>query len=110
MKRATDCEESLLLENPSERDCSQSRSARAIHKSTGKKRGTGTNSTDRESEVNKIFIVSVRLIGWTGKETSLSLVGRTVKYDPQKLTNHTACTERYNITKLIASHFVCLWC
>ena len=35
---------------------------RAGHKSTGKKRGSLTYSTDRENEVSKIFITSLRLI------------------------------------------------
>ena len=36
---------------------------RAGHKSTGKKRGSVTYSTDRENEVSKIFIISLRLTG-----------------------------------------------
>ena len=35
----------------------------------GKKRGSVTSSTDRENEVSKIFIISLRLIGHGGKET-----------------------------------------
>ena len=37
----------------------------------GKKRGSVTYSTDRENEVSKIFIISLRLTG-AGKETSQS--------------------------------------
>ena len=39
-------------------------------------------STDRENEVNKIFIISLRLIGRKKKKFS-KLAGRTVKYGPQ---------------------------
>ena len=42
------------------------------HKSTGKKRGSVTYSTDREKEVSKIFIISLTLIRRVGKETSRS--------------------------------------
>ena len=38
----------------------------------GKKRGSVTYSTDRENEVSKIFIISLRLPGRAGKETSQS--------------------------------------
>jgi len=43
---------------------------RAGHKSTGKKRGSITYSTDQENEVSKIFVISLRLIRHVGKETS----------------------------------------
>ena len=43
---------------------------RAGHKFTGKKRGSVTYSTDRENEVSKIFILSLRLIGRAEKEIS----------------------------------------
>ena len=36
---------------------------RVGYKSTGKKRGSVTYSTDRENEVSKIFIISLRLTG-----------------------------------------------
>ena len=45
---------------------------RAGHKSTRKKRRSVTYSTDRENEINKIFTISLRLIGREGKETSWS--------------------------------------
>ena len=48
----------------------QARSARAINQR--KKRGSVTYSTDRENEVSKIFIISLRLIRRAGKETSQS--------------------------------------
>ena len=38
----------------------------------GKKRGSVTYSTDRENEVSKIFIISLRLIRRAGKETRQS--------------------------------------
>ena len=41
---------------------------------------TVTYSTDRENEVSKIFIISLRLIGRAGKEQLSKLAGRTVKY------------------------------
>ena len=41
---------------------------RAGDKSTGKKRGSVTYSTNRENEVSKIFIISLRLIGHAEKE------------------------------------------
>ena len=37
-----------------------------------KKQGSVTYSTDRENEVSKIFIISLRLIRRAGKETSQS--------------------------------------
>ena len=43
----------------------------------GKKRGSVSYSTDRENEVSKIFLVSLKLIGRAGK-----LADRTVKYGP----------------------------
>ena len=55
---------------------------RASHKSTGKKRGSVTYSTDRENEVRKIFIISLRLIRRAErKETGVA--ARTVEYAPQ---------------------------
>ena len=48
----------------------QARSARAINQ--WEKRGSVTYSTDRENEVSKIFIISLRLIRRAGKETSQS--------------------------------------
>ena len=51
----------------------------------GKKRGY---STDRENEVSKVFIISLRLIWRTGKETS----GPYSEIRPEKLTNHAART------------------
>ena len=36
----------------------------------GEKRGSLSYSTDRENEVSKISIISLRLIGRAGKETS----------------------------------------
>ena len=53
----------------------QARSARAINqreKNQKIKRGSVTYSTDRENEVSKIFIISLRLIRRAGKETSQS--------------------------------------
>ena len=38
----------------------------------GNKRGSVTNSTDRENKVSKIFIIHLRLIRRVGKETSRS--------------------------------------
>ena len=52
------------------------------HKSTGKKRGPVTYSTDRENEVSKIFIISLKLIQRAGKETSRS---QTKVQLPQRL-------------------------
>ena len=43
---------------------------RAGHKSTGKDRGSVTYSTNRENEVSRICIISLRLIGRARKETS----------------------------------------
>ena len=45
---------------------------------------------DRENEVSNIFVISLRLIGRAGKETS----GPYIEIRPAKLTNHTARTER----------------
>ena len=42
----------------------------AGHKSKGEKRGSVTYTTDRENEVSKIFIISLRLIRRAAKETS----------------------------------------
>ena len=49
------------------------------------KRGSVTYSTDRENEVSKIFIISLRLIRRTKRKLVdfLNLVGRRVEYDPQ---------------------------
>ena len=56
----------------------------AGHKSTGKKRGSVTYSTDWENKVRKIqVILSLRLIGCVGKEQLSNLAGCTVKYGPQ---------------------------
>ena len=60
------------------------------HKSTGKKRGSITYSTDRENEVSKIFIISLRLIGGAGKEKLLNLAGRTVEYARKIDQSHRA--------------------
>ena len=46
---------------------------------------------DRENEVNKIFIISLRLIGRAGKET-FKLSGSYSEIRPAKLTNYTART------------------
>ena len=43
---------------------------RVGHESTGKNEDPVTYSTDRENEVSKIFIISLRLIRRAGKETS----------------------------------------
>ena len=50
----------------------QARSERAINLRE-KKRGSVTYSTDRENEVSKIFILSLRLIGRAEKEISMNL-------------------------------------
>ena len=51
----------------------QTQSARAINqRGKTKKRGSVNYSTDRENEVSKIFIISLRLIRRAGKETSQS--------------------------------------
>ena len=62
----------------------------------GKKRGSVTYILDREKEVSKIFITSLRLIGRAGRETS-NLVGCTVGYGPLNwpITAHIL-TERDN--------------
>ena len=52
------------------------------HKSTGK-HSVHNLHTDRENEVSKIFIISLRLIGRAGKETFTCLAGHTVKNGPQ---------------------------
>ena len=64
---------------------------RAGHKLTGKKRGSVTYSTDRENEVSKIFIISLKLIGYAEKEI-LKVSGPYSKVRPAKLTNHSTCT------------------
>ena len=43
------------------------RASRLGHKSTRKKLGSETYSTDLENEVSKIFIICLRLIGRAGK-------------------------------------------
>ena len=60
------------------------------HKSTGKKRGSITYSTDGENEVSKIFVISLRLIGRAGKEKNLNLAGRTVEYARKIDQSHRA--------------------
>ena len=69
------------------------------HKLMGKKRGSLTYSTDRENEVSKIFIISLRLIGHAEKEI-FNISGPYSKVRPAKLTNITVriLTERYNKT------------
>ena len=81
------------------------------HKSTVKKRGSVTYGTDRENEVSKIFVISLRLIWRVGKKSSgrqqAVLPGgggggggeshikrggrRTIR--PAKLTNHSVRTK-----------------
>ena len=56
----------------------QVQSAQAINQ--WEKQGSVTYSTDRENEVCKIFIISLRLIGCAGKEQLSKLAGNTVKY------------------------------
>ena len=67
----------------------QARSARAIN--LREKRGSVTYSTDRENEVSKIFIISLRLIGRAEKEI-FKVSGPYSKVRPAKLTNHSART------------------
>ena len=55
---------------------------RAGHKSKGKKRGSVTYSTDRENEVSKIFIISLRLTG--ARARKLVKVKRKVQL-PQRM-------------------------
>ena len=62
----------------------------ASHKSMGK-----TYSTDRENEVSKISVVSLRLIRFAGKET-FKFNGLYSEIRPAKLINHTTYTERLN--------------
>ena len=57
--------------------------SRLGHKSTGKKRGSVTYSTDRENEVSKIFIISLGLGGRTGKESFKFTGPYTGEYGPQ---------------------------
>ena len=52
----------------------QARSARAINQR--EKRGSVTYSTDRENEVSKIYIISLRLIWRAGKKTTGSQAER----------------------------------
>ena len=65
-----------------------------------KKRGSVTYSTDRENEVSKIFIISLRLTGHAQKETfKFSRLYSEIR--PTKWTNHTVHTnERYNKCRL----------
>ena len=56
--------------------------SRLGHKSTGKKRGSVTYSTDRENEVSKIFIISLRLTG--ARARKLVKVKRKVQL-PQRM-------------------------
>ena len=63
---------------------------RAGHKSTGKKRGSVTYSTDRENEVSKIFYIC-EVNQARGKET-FKFTGPYRKIRPAKLTNHSART------------------
>ena len=56
-----------------------------------KKRGSVTYSTDRENKVNKIFIISLRLIGRAEKEI-YKVSGPYSKVRSAKLTNHGART------------------
>ena len=67
----------------------QTRNAWAINQQ--EKRGLVTYSTDQENEVTKIFVISLRLIGRTGKE-QLSNLAKYSEIWPAKLTNHSACT------------------
>ena len=64
---------------------------RAGHKLTGKKRGSVTYSRDRENEVSKIFIISLRLIGHAEKEI-FKVSGPHSQVRAAKLTNHSART------------------
>ena len=67
----------------------KARSARAINQ--WEKRGSVTYSTDRENEVSKIFIISLRLIRRVEKETfKFSWLYSRVR--SAKLTNHSART------------------
>ena len=59
----------------------QVRSMRAINQR--KKRGSVTYSTDRENEVSKMFMISLRLIGCSGKQRLSNLASHTAKYSPQ---------------------------
>ena len=55
------------------------------------KRGSVAYSTDRENELGKIFIKTLRLIGRAGKE-AFKLSGPYSEIRPEKFTNHTART------------------
>ena len=68
----------------------QARSARAINQRE-ETRMAVTYSTDRENEVSKIFAISLRLIGRTGKKP-FKFSGPYSKIRPEKLTNHRART------------------
>ena len=67
----------------------QARSARAINRR--EKRGSVTDSTDRENEVIKIFTISLRLMGRAEKEI-FKVSGPYSNVRPAKLTNHGART------------------
>ena len=60
----------------------------------GEKRGFVTYSTDRENEVSKMFIISLRLIGHSGKE-SFKFSRPYRRIWPTKLTNHSAHTNSF---------------
>ena len=68
----------------------QARSARAINRR--EKTRSVTYSTDRENEVSKIFIISLRLIGREENEI-FKVSGPYSKVRPAKLTNHNARTK-----------------
>ena len=56
-----------------------------------KKRGSETYSADRENEVSKIFIISLKLMGSSEKET-FKFRGPCSEIRAAKMTNHTAGT------------------
>ena len=86
------------------------------HKSTGKIKICNFNSTDWENEVSKIFIVSLRLIRYAGKETSwlfkFTVAGYNRPYNrmqPQNWpTTAHVLTERYNNAAYAILHTVWL--
>ena len=80
------------------------------HKSTGKKRGSGTYSTDWENEASKIFIISPRLIGCVGKDSKLfKFSGPYSEIRPSKLTNSIARTNWDIINIVIGqSYYICV--
>ena len=63
----------------------------ARYKLTEKKRGSVTYSMDRENEVSKIFIISLRLIGRAEKDI-FKVSGPYSKVRPAKFPNHSART------------------